>query len=112
VDKRYRLTRSADFKKVKDSGNVYFHPIVKMATSENSLPSSRFGIIASKFVGNAVVRNRCKRRLRAVLNLLKDDCLPGWDVVFIIHPRLMQSSPSDLQAVVKDLLSRAGLLSE
>jgi len=112
VDKRYRLTRSADFKKVKDSGNIYFHPIVKMAAKENLLPHLRFGIIASKFVGNAVVRNRCKRRLRAVLNLLKDDCLPGWDVVFIISPRLMQSSPSDLQAAVKDLLSRAGLLSE
>ena len=83
-----------------------------MAAEENSLPGSRFGIIASKYVGNAVIRNRCKRRLRAVLSLLKDDCLPGWDVVFIIHPRMIQSSPSDLQTAVKQLLLQAGLLSE
>jgi len=112
VDRRYRLTRSTDFKKVKESGNVYFHPVVKMAAKQNSLPGSRFGIIASKYVGNAVVRNRCKRRLRAVLNLLKDDCVPGWDIVFIIHSRMTQSSPEGLQAAVKDLLTQAGLLME
>ena len=32
----------------------------------------RFGLTASKKVGNAVRRNRCKRRLRAVIDLHKE----------------------------------------
>jgi len=44
----------------------------------------RAGFTASRKVGNAVVRNRCKRRLRAAASaLLPLYGRPGWDYVFI-----------------------------
>ncbi len=49
----------------------------------------RFGLTASRKVGNAVVRNRCKRRLREVVRALVRDSadagvpVGGYDVVII-----------------------------
>ncbi|HOJ01321.1 MAG TPA: ribonuclease P protein component [Anaerolineaceae bacterium] len=110
MNRKFRLTRSADFKKIKDSGNVYFHPIVKMAVRRNELPHSRFAVITSKIIGSAVERNRCKRRVRAVLNLLRNNCEAGWDIVFIIRKDFNHSSASEVQTAVENLFSQAGLL--
>lgn len=45
---------------------------------------ARAGFTVTKKIGNAVRRNRAKRRLRALTEaLLPDFGLPGWDYVFI-----------------------------
>ena len=44
----------------------------------------RYGITCSKKVGNAVKRNRAKRRLRALVkNIIPNEGLKGWDYVLI-----------------------------
>jgi len=110
VNRKFRLVKSADFKKVKDSGSAFFHPIVKMAVIKNELPHSRFAVITSKIIGNAVERNRCKRRMRAVINLLKSECEPGWDVIFIIRKSFSRSNSSEIRAAAENLLLQADLL--
>ena len=42
--------------------------IIQYKTSEHSF---RYGVTATKRVGNAVTRNRCKRRLRAAIDTIK-----------------------------------------
>lgn len=47
----------------------------------------RVGFTCSKKVGNAVTRNRAKRRLRALAReVLKQQGLPGWDYVLVGKP--------------------------
>lgn len=47
-------------------------------------PTVNVGFTCSKKVGNAVARNRAKRRLREVARLiLPDAARPGWDYVLI-----------------------------
>lgn len=47
----------------------------------------RFGVTCSKKIGNAVTRNRAKRRLRAAAQaILSDHGRPGWDYVLIGRP--------------------------
>lgn len=47
----------------------------------------RVGFTASKKVGNAVARNRAKRRLRAVARaVLPQMARPGWDYVLVAKP--------------------------
>jgi ribonuclease P protein component len=60
----------------------------------------RVGFTASKKIGNAVLRNRAKRRLRALaregLPLL---ARPGWDYVLVARPEATVTRPyADLRA--------------
>lgn len=48
----------------------------------------RIGFTASKKIGNAVLRNRAKRRLRALAQQgLGAGALPGWDYVLVARPQ-------------------------
>jgi ribonuclease P protein component len=50
-------------------------------------PVVRIGYTASKKIGNAVFRNRAKRRLRAVVREVMPALVrPGWDYVLVAKP--------------------------
>lgn len=50
---------------------------------ENGLPSSRFGIITTKKLGNAVVRNRTKRMIKSIIRQHLAKIHQGKDIVII-----------------------------
>lgn len=63
----------------------------------------RVGFTCSKKLGNAVARNRAKRRLREVARLgLPDLGLPGWDYVLVGRPEATASR--DFAALQADLV--------
>jgi ribonuclease P protein component len=56
----------------------------KRGTDEPAATPIRVGFTCSKKVGNAVARNRAKRRLREIARaVLPVDGRPGWDYVLI-----------------------------
>ena len=63
----------------------------------------RVGFTASRKVGNAVQRNRARRRLRAVAQqVLEQHAEPGTDFVLIARPATIER---DYQALVGDLVA-------
>jgi ribonuclease P protein component len=67
----------------------------------NGLDSSRFGWSIKKALGNAVRRNRIRRRLREILRLHRQEIAPGWDIV--IHPR-SSAATAEFSALQAELL--------
>lgn len=68
----------------------------------------RVGFTATKKVGNAVVRNRAKRRLRALAQMhLQQHARPGWDYVLVARPDTTADMPwCDLQADFLETLEK------
>jgi ribonuclease P protein component len=67
----------------------------------------RVGFVVSKAVGGAVVRNRTKRRLRALMSTQLDRLPAGTDLVVRANPVAAQASSSQLGADLDGLVGKA-----
>lgn len=76
----------------------------------NELPHSRIGIVAGRAIGNAVDRNRAKRRLRAILAKAIPEIVPGMDILVIARGPVRETTFARLDAAVMQLLNRAKLV--
>ncbi len=112
VKRKFRLRRSSDFKRVRQTGKAYTHPFVVLSVLPNQVDQLRIGITASKAVGSAVERNRAKRRLRAVVDGLLPRLRAGWDVVLIARKPALTADFGDLSQSVRELMNRARLFME
>jgi ribonuclease P protein component len=110
VKRRFRLTRSTDFKRVRRLGKSYAHPLVVLLLTPNDLQQVRMGVVAGRAVGAAVERNRAKRRLRACLSQYLTCLNGGWDLVFLARKPMDRAGFVDICSAVQGLLVRAGLL--
>ena len=70
------------------------------------------GLITSKKVGIAVVRNRVRRRLRAIIDQLSDRLVPGTMLVIIARYTAPKARYQDLVADLEMLAKRAGILTK
>jgi len=109
LPKKHRLTRSADFGVVHDTGHCWSSRMIVVCQAPNELTVSRFGFSVSKRVGNAVVRNRTKRLLREVVRLHLDLLAPGWDVVLIARRAIVGASYTTVETAVLDVFRLAKL---
>ena len=69
---------------------------------QRRLSAVRVGFTASRKVGNAVARNRARRRLRSVAREVLSHAEPGNDFVLIARPATVDR---DYQALVTDLVA-------
>ncbi len=110
LNRKYRLSRSNEFTRVKKTGKSFSHPIIILIKAPNPELLNRIGISAGRTVGNAVLRNRAKRRMRASLEALLENLQPGWDLVFLARKPINEATHLQLVTAMSQLLNRAGLL--
>jgi len=104
------LTKPAQYALVYNKGNSRANNLLVMKALANGLGLSRYGFSVGRRVGKAVVRNRVKRLLREIMRFTS--LQPGWDIIFITRSRAAGVSYAELEAAVRDLLYRVGLLVE
>jgi len=92
--------------KVKQEGESVANSLAILVTKTNDFQVIRYTVIASRAVGGAVQRNRCRRRLRAraVENLKRLEV--GMDCVLIARKRLLYAEPREVDTAVQDLFNR------
>jgi ribonuclease P protein component len=101
------LTGKAQFELVYEKGKSWAAKEIVIKTLPNGLDITRYGLTVSGRVGNAVVRNRVKRRLREILRQI--NLPPGWDLVIIARNPVVSADFITLGRSIGNLLVRAGL---
>lgn len=93
--KSKRILQRKDFQVVLASGEKVITPFLVILGVPNMRGNSRLGVLVSKKMGNAVVRNRLKRRIRDVY---RNRVLSSAEVDIVVIPRhrLKQASHDDL----------------
>jgi ribonuclease P protein component len=109
VKRQFRLTRSTDFKRVRRIGKSYAHPLVVLIAAPGEAARLRIGVTAGRSVGKAVRRNRGKRLLRTAIAAFIPELPPGWDLVLIARPALLQTPFQQIRQAIAELLGRARL---
>jgi len=95
------IKKSSDFKLISRLGKKWVSKSFVMLVLKHKDPksSSRLGLTVSRKVGNAVVRNKVKRRFREIFKLCSESCnISGLDIVLIGR----YSSPKREFSLIKD----------
>jgi len=117
VQRKFRLTRSEDFKRVRRSGKSYAHPLVVLIVQTHDKRSSpvdqprvKIGVAAGRTVGTAVTRNRAKRLLREAMRPLIPSIASSLDLILIARPGLVSATLEETRQALLNLLQRAQIL--
>ena len=102
-----RLTESLRITEIHRVGNSAANRFLVIRYLANGLDRSRFCFVVSKRIGNAVARNKVKRRLREALR--SSSVEPGWAAVFIARSGVRSADYHDLKLAADSLLRRSGL---
>jgi ribonuclease P protein component len=94
-----RIRRSSEFKTIAASGRRYSSAAFVVLVEPSSAPGrTRLGVTVSRKVGNAVVRNRVKRRIREWFRCDGRALVAGRDVVVIARSAAANLSGADASA--------------
>jgi ribonuclease P protein component len=110
LKRRFRLTRSTDFERVRRFGKSYAHPLIVLIALPNEMDISRFATAAGRSIGNAVQRNRAKRILRETVRPMIPSIASGWDIVLLARKPISKADFQDTEVALNNLLSQANLL--
>jgi len=110
LPKKNRLKSKKDFDRVHNRGRFYADAFLAIKTAKNNLDNSRFGfLVGLKVSKKAVERNKIKRRLRASVRQIINDVKPGFDVVVMVKPEIIDKDYNEIDGAMKAVLNKSGI---
>lgn len=104
--KLYRVKKDYDFEYIINNGNTIKSKNFIIYFKTNNFPYDRFGISVGKKIGNAVTRNKYKRKIRAIIDNIKKTFNNQTDYIIILRKNALNKSFSLLSNDLKDMLQK------
>jgi len=103
------LRSRQDYLRVQKKGRVARGRLLILISMENGLPATRFGLTVSGKLGNAVKRNRLRRRIREIERINRHEIKPGFDIIAIARVPAGTADFSEIEKEYLALTESAGL---
>jgi len=111
VQKEHRLAKREDFNRVyrrgKSAANLQF---VLYFLPQKEPGPFRLGVSVSKKLGNAVMRNSIRRKMKEIVRLGREDVLPGIDIVIIARKPAAEMNYDNMKKSLYHVMKRSGVL--
>ena len=94
------------FRRLYAKGKSTVSPCLAVYVRKNYLAVTRLGLTVGTKVGNAVCRNKVRRRIREAYRIHESQMAPGWDIVVVARVRAAFAPYSELERELLRLLDR------
>ena len=91
------LKQNHEFRRLYGKGKSAVSPYFVIYCRKTGRPYSRLGITTGVKLGNAVKRNRARRRIRELYRTHEGELLPGYDIVIVARARVIYGRYGELE---------------
>jgi len=106
--KLYIVKNQYDFDRIIKKQNIIKNKAFIIYKEKNELPYSRFGISVGKKLGNAVYRNKMKRKIRSIIDTANKNLIDNNDYIIILRQMAKDYNYNELNEKLINLLYRKG----
>jgi ribonuclease P protein component len=112
LPKSERLQRGYQFRGAYESGRKFVGRFVVLYMVDDSAAARALGVVTSRKIGGAVVRNRARRLLREAYRLNKQKLKTNLQIVMVARSAINGKHRQDVEADLLRLFHAAGILNE
>ena len=106
MKKNEKKKKSRDFEKIIKNGKCIKDRYYIIHYLDNNLGKDKFGISVSKKIGNAVFRNKYKRKIRAIIDNYKKVYINSKDYIIILRKEALNVDYQELEKSFFALMNR------
>ena len=118
MKREFRLRKTKDIQRLRSEGKAYSNRLLVLLVKKQPFDGETFqdeypcrvGVITGKRIGNAVTRNKVKRRIHAVLTQHYAELPDQWDFLILARKPIVEASYKEIELAVLSLLRRAEFL--
>jgi ribonuclease P protein component len=106
----WRLRPRGEFERIRQTGRSWphrFFVLIVLPHPDRLAVPPRIGVAVGKKLGNAVTRNRYKRKLREAVRQVYPNIPGGVDVILIARAPIGEASVAQIAVALNELLQRA-----
>lgn len=104
------IKKSEEFEKIIKNNKSYRSKYFYIYLTETQNETYHFGLSVGKKIGNAVTRNKTKRRLKEILS--KNDYQKIFDCIIIVRREIKEASFSEIKEDINNALKRLLIIKE
>lgn len=112
MKERTTIKENHEFRRMYAKGRSGVSPYLVVYFRPNRRENNRLGITVSAKLGNAVVRNRVRRRLREIFRLNQCRMRQGNDIIIVARGRSVQAPYRTLEGAFLRVCEQLSLLEE
>lgn len=105
MKKLYIVKSTREFEKIIKNGQLNKNRNYVIYSIENNLPYDRYGISVGKRIGNAVNRNKYKRKVRQIIDNCKKNYVKNRDYIIILRESAKNCTYQELETSFSSLIN-------